>query len=104
MSSQWVGSRIVAILEYKIQIQNNIDKMNCWKDKYNYVYWKQEHILGEWKDLGSSVSLRALKIYKAFLSLGFPYVRSGWLDLIVFNVSFHRKHYFSETKMKKGLL
>lgn len=71
MGSQWVGSRIITILEYKIQIQNNIGKMNCWEDKYNYVYWEQEDILGEWKNLGSSVGLRSLKICEAFLRLSF---------------------------------
>ena len=62
--------------------------MNYWQIKSNFVYWEQEYIVGEKKDVGSSAGLRSWKSHKTFLSLRFL-VWSGWLDPIIFNISFH---------------
>ena len=33
--------------------------MNYWQIKSNFVYWEQEYIVGERKDVGSSAGLRS---------------------------------------------
>lgn len=54
INSQQLRSGIINILEYKIQIQDNIHKMN----KLNYDYWEQEYILGgKFKVFGKSTGL-----------------------------------------------